>query len=115
MASFDTTQTQVIKTAGYQPALTIVTGTFASSAGATGGVIIPGYDNANGTFTASSLTGAEGCRNIAFDIYTTTTEDATTVKSVISYDATYDRYKVTLTTAANSTGRYTIYCYDNGA
>lgn len=112
---FVTVETDVIKTAGYQPALTIIKGTFTSSGGSTGGVISPGYNNNNGTFTASTL-GSIGCRNIFFgpEVASSSASPSET-QSVIAYDTTRDRFEITFTTGANQTGTYKIECYDNGA
>ncbi len=115
MAAFNTVQTNVVRTAGYEPALIIVSGTYASSAGATGGVIAPGYDNANGTFTASADTAGLGARTIAFGpFYTSTSASPSSLQTVISYDTTKGRDIATVTSAANQTGTYTVYCFDNG-
>lgn len=115
MASFDTTQTGVVRTAGYEPALVMITGTFASSAGATGGVIAPGYNNANGTYTASTDTTGLGGRTIFFGpVFTATSSSPAAVKVTVSYDSTLGRDIATIVTAANQTGTYMVWCYDNG-
>lgn len=113
--AFVTSETAVIKTAGYQPALTVIYGTYTSSAGGTGGVIAPGYTNVDGTFTASTLVGSSGCRFVLFPTLATGTADAVTPISATTYDTTLDRQIVTITTSANGTGTYKLECYDNGA
>lgn len=112
--AFSTTETAVIRESGYQPAKTIIYGTYTSSGGGTGGVIAPGYTNVDGTFTASTLSGSAGCRFIVFPTLTTGTADAVTPISAVSYNTTLDRQVVTITTSANGTGFYMLECYDNG-
>lgn len=115
--AFVTTQTAVVQQGGYTPAIIKIYGTYASSAGGTGGTITPGYTNSSTTLTAVADASA-GARDIVGNagvVITPGTEDVTTPKIAIAYDTTVDRDQITLTTVANGTGTYIIECYDNGA
>lgn len=113
--AFVTTETEVVKTAGYNGALTLIKGTFTNTGGSTGGVISPGYTNNNGVFTASTLDSA-GCRKIFFGpILVSSSAAPGEPQVVIAYDATRDRFEATVTTAADQSGTYLIYCNDNGS
>lgn len=116
--AFVTTQTNAIKSAGYTPALVLVTGTYLSSAGDTGGVISPGYTNASGTFTAVTNTGAygdaSGCTKMLFFQLSPTLSDATAPGGAIAFNATRSRDEVTIVTTADTGGTYCLYCLNNG-
>ena len=113
--AFVTAETQVIKTAGYQPAMTIVFGTYTNSAGGTGGIISPGYTNSSGTLTAITNAESVGCRKIIDIHFRPTTNDATAPGAAVAYNTTRDRDEATIVTTADSTGTYVIFCRDNGA
>lgn len=114
--AFVTNETNVVKMAGYTPALVLVTGTYTNSGGGTGGVVSPGYTNSSGTLTAITNAASAGCRTmVGSPWFQPGTEDATTPKSVVAYNTTRDRDECTLTTAADSTGFYFMYCLDNGS
>jgi len=112
--AFNTVQTAVIQEAGYTPAKLTIYGTYASSAGGTGGVIAPGYINADTVFTAYTDASIGG-RYSYFLTLTSGTADAVTQIVVPSFNATLDRQVFTITTSANGTGFYKIECVDNGA
>lgn len=111
--AFVTAQTSVIQTGGYTPAILKIYGSYTNSAGGTGGVISPGYTNASGTLTAVADASIGG-RTILGVVITPTTEDVTTPKAIVAYNATRDRDEITITGVANSTGTYIIDCKDNG-
>lgn len=118
--AFVTTETNVIALAGGPRPLVLVSGTYTNTAAGTGGIIMPGYTNSSGTFTAITYaTGAQsasGARRVISSWLQTTTEDATTPKTATAYESTsYDRDQVTITTVANGTGNYYILAEDAGA
>lgn len=114
--AFVTTETSALQAGGPASPRLIVTGTYASSGGGTGGVIAAGYTNSSGTLTAvSPATASIGGRKIRFVTITTGTADAVTPISAITYDTTLDADKVTLTTSADGTGTYKLECEDAGA
>lgn len=113
--AFVTTETKVVRTAGYQPAVTRIYGTYLSSAGGTGGIVSPGYTNSSGTLTASTLDGSAGCRKIINIHFTPTSNDATAPGAAIAYNTTRDRDEATMVTTADTGGIYMIECVDNGA
>lgn len=112
--AFVTTETLVIRNAGYTPAVLEVFGTYTNSAGGTGGVIAAGYTNASGTLTAVTGSAGLGGRKILDFSFTPTTNDATAPGGAKSYDTTLDADKVTMVTTADSTGIYRLICQDNG-
>ncbi len=119
MAAFVTTQTNSIEIGGGPLGLLLVTGTFASSAGATGGVIASGYTNATGVFTAVPQTntsvGSKGGRVIVAWGLNPTTNDATAPGAAKSYNTTLLSDILTIVTDANSTGNYWLLCQTAGA
>lgn len=111
-----TTETGVQVLSGFTPNLVLIEGTYASSGGATGGIISPGYTAADAVLTAiSPATGSIGARDIIACWTQPATEDVTTTKAVTAYNSTTDADQVTLTTAANGTGAYFILGLNNGA
>lgn len=111
--AFVTAQTNVISLAGFSPALVMITGTYVSSAGGTGGIISPGYTNASGTLTA--VTGvSSACTKIVSAIATPTLSDATAPGGAIANNATRDRDEFTIVTTADTAGTYTLLCLKNG-
>jgi hypothetical protein len=119
--AFVTTQTGATWGGGNTPALIVVTGTYLSSAGDTGGVVSPGYTNASGTLTAvpssayNTSGNASGCTQILSAIFTPTLSDATAPGGVKAFNATRSRDEFTLVTTANTGGTYTLICTNNGA
>lgn len=110
-----TTETSVQILSGFTPNIVLISGTYASSGGSTGGIISPGYTAADAVLTAISGAASIGARDI-FAVWTQpSTEDVTTTKAVTAYSSTTDADQVTLTTAANGTGAYYILGYNNGA
>lgn len=112
--AFVTTEDQAIRLGGFTPALIFVKGTYANSGGGTGGIVSPGYTNSSGTLTATT-SAAVGGRTIIADWFTTIAADATTIASAVAYDTTRDRDEATITTVANTSGRYFLLCLDNGS
>lgn len=117
--SFVTTQEDVTYLSG-PGGLTLVSGTYLSAGGGTGGIVIPGYTNASGTLTAITpdapgLNVGAGCRNIHAYWFTPTSNDATAPGAAKSYDSTtYDRDIITMVTTADTGGRYFMLCSDVG-
>lgn len=113
--AFVTTETSAKIWGGGPQGLLLVSGTYASSGGGTGGVIAAGYTNSSGTLTAvSPSTGSIGGRKILNVVITTGTADAVTPISAVTYDTTLDSDKVTLTTSADGTGFYMLICENAG-
>lgn len=112
--AFVTAQTNVIRQAGYIPALLVITGTYLNTAGDTGGIISPGYSNASGTLTAYTDASIGG-RKIVSAVLTPTLSDATAPGGAVAYNLTRDRDEFTIVTTANTGGTYKIECLDNGA
>lgn len=114
--AFVTAETNVRRIDGSNPPLLVVTGTYLSSSGGTGGIISPGYNNASGTLTAVSGSKAVGARKIVGPIkLTPTLSDATAPGAAIAYNATRDRDEATIVTTADTGGMYEMICEDNGA
>lgn len=116
--AFVTTQTNVVELTGSQPPLLLVTGTYTSSAGDTGGAIAAGYTNSSGTFTAVSNslgadTGSGGRKIISYSL-TPNLSDTTAPGGVLSYNATLDSDVLTIITVADTAGVYSLLCMDNG-
>lgn len=116
--AFVTTQTNAIKLGGNTPALVLVTGTYLSSGGGTGGIVSPGYTNASGTLTAVTNTAgfgdAVGCTKMLFAEFTPTLSDATAPGGAIAFNSTRSRDEFTLVTTADTGGTYVLYCLNNG-
>lgn len=121
--AFSTTQTSVTNFGGNTPALVLVTGTYALAGGDTTGVIAPGYNNASGVFTASSIGGAGltsivGANGSGVGGHVTITpaaSDATQAGGATSFNTTLSRVVFNLVATANSTGTYQIFCLNNGS
>lgn len=117
--AFVTTQTAVNYLDG-PGGYTLISGTYLSSSGGTGGIIAAGYTNASGTLTAVSapapgLNTGIGGRKIISCILTPTLSDATAPGGAISYNTTLDADVFTCVTTADTGGLYTLICKDRGA
>lgn len=116
--AFVTTQTNVVQLTGSQPPLLLITGTYSSSGGDTGGGIAAGYTNASGTYTAVSVSGGAdsgaGGRKIISYSLTPNLSDTTAPGGVLSYNTTIDRDVLTIVTVADTAGTYQLLCMDNG-
>lgn len=118
--AFVTTQTSAIKLAGFTPAIVLVTGTYLSTGGDTGGIVSPGYTNSSGTLTAVTNTGAygdaSGCtKMLCKPILTPTLSDATAPgASGPTFNATRSRDESTIVTTADTGGTYVLVCLNNG-
>jgi hypothetical protein len=115
MADFITTETGVLQLSGGAKPLLLVNGTYISSAGATGGVIVPGYTTSGGAYTAISGSQAVGARKVLGYVFTPTLADINCVTAALSYDTTLDRDFVTITTEADTGGTFSIICEDAGS
>lgn len=117
--AFVTTQTNVIPLAGFTPPLVLVTGTYLSSGGGTGGVISPGYTNSSGTLTAVTASAgqasAAGCTQMLYAQATPTLSDASAPGGAIAQNTTRDRDEFTIVTTADTGGTYLLVCLNNGA
>lgn len=114
--AFVTTETSAVQLGGFTPPLVLVSGTYLSSAGGTGGVISPGYNNASGTLTAVSGSAAAGCTTIiGAPILLPTLSDATAPGGVVAQNNTRDRQEVTIVTTADTGGTYSMICTNFGA
>lgn len=114
--AFTTTETSVTLVSGPANAPMIITGTYASTAGDSGGIIAAGYTNASGVLTAiSPATGSIGGRFIKYITFTPTASDATQVGAAITYNTTIDAQIATMISVANSTGTYMMICDNAGA
>src|SRR5690348_8009799 len=109
--AFVTTETNAIRLSGFTPALVLVTGTYLSSGGGTGGVISPGYTNASGTLTAVATGNSTGCRKIiGAPLLVPTLSDATAPGGAVAYNTTRDRDEFTIVTTADTGGIYVMLC-----
>lgn len=122
MANFITTETAVIRNGGDTPATITIYGTYASSAGATGGAIAPGYSLTGGTYTAASASNGSapspaslGGRTILFATLTPALSDVTQAGGVKSYNTTLDEDVFTIITTVDTVGIYKLECLDNGS
>lgn len=120
--SFVTAEVSAQVLSGFTPNIILIQGTYTNAGSGTGGVIAPGYANSSGSFTLTSVGNATlgavtvGGRQILNAQFTPATNDATAPGApVATYDATLDRYIVTLVTTADSTGTYQLWCLNNGA
>lgn len=114
---FVTAQTNAVELNGSQPPLLLITGTYSSSGGDTGGGIAAGYTNASGTYTAVSVSGgadsgAGGRKIISYSLTPNLSETAP--GGVLSYNTTIDRDVLTIVTVADTAGTYQLLCMDNG-
>lgn len=101
------TETHVVKTAGYTPALIRVYGTFNTAGGTSSGVIKPGENDTN-------VSGSIGCRTIlSWGLVNNANSNA--FKVVKSYDTTHDGDILTVTCTANDTFNFWVEGIDNGA
>jgi len=114
--AFVTTQTSFQRLAGFTPPLILITGTYLSSGGGTGGVVSPGYNNSSGAFTAATgdFLPTLGGRKILNCIFNTSAQNLATVGSVQAFNTTRLRDELTITTDANTGGTYTLLCEDRG-
>ena len=108
--AFATTELESFVETSGATAKRILIGTYASSGGSTGGVISPGTPS-----SGSAASGSTNIRKISFVTYTNTSATPSAIQSVVAYSATTDRDEVTITTAANQTGKYRIEGDDMGA
>lgn len=126
--AFNTVQTSVTELAGFTPALVLITGTYTNTGGDTGGVISPGYNNANGVFTAATTgpgAGGAGCTQIVGSggasgvggvvSLTPTTNDVTAPGGVTGFNTTRSRDEFTLVVTADADGVYSMLCLNNGS
>lgn len=107
--AFATTETTCTPITAGGTELLLLVGTYASSAGDTGGVITPGTPSSGNAADNSSY-----IRKITGSLFNATSASPGAVREVTSYDATGDRDIVTITTSANQTGQYFILGFNAG-
>jgi hypothetical protein len=106
--AFATTETYCFDISAGTTSLKLLIGTFTNTSGSTGGVISPGTPS-----SGSAVTGSSGIKQILFNFYESTSSSPSAIQSVVAYDSTDDRDELTITTAANQTGRYAILGIDS--
>lgn len=99
--AFSVTETGFYNLSVGNSGLCILTGTYTNTAASTGGQIKPGAN-------ATNVSGSAGIRKIISVSYTSTSATPSEVQSVKTFDTTQSGEILTITTAANQTGEFTI-------